>query len=76
MDLDNKRTRILSSIYRGYNYKQISETHDCNILMIINVCRAVIKSTVNENTSTAHTRTLLQNLAIDFNTEDYPELWF
>ncbi len=75
MDLDNKRTRVLSSIYRGYNYKQITESHDCNIVMIINVCRAVLKSIKNENTSTAHTRELLQQIAIDFNEEEYPELW-
>lgn len=75
MDLDNKRTRILSSIYRGYNYKQISESHDCNIIMIIHVCRNVIQSTVNENTSTEFTRILLEQLSIDYNIEDYPELW-
>ena len=75
MDLDNKRTRILSSIYRGYNYKQISKTCDCNIIMIINVCRNAIQSTVNENTSTKFIRILLEQLSIDYNIEEYPELW-
>ena len=75
MDLKKEKMRVLYSVCKGHNIKQILVTHDCHISTVIGVCRDVLNPNVKETETTGRIRNLLKQIKIQYSEKDYPELW-